>query len=72
MLTTVGDHILQELNTLYLTRLRTYKIATPPQTKNLGPHTDKHLPQSPFTCQFFQTMTFCIAFYQSNLSTGRS
>jgi hypothetical protein len=27
------DHILQEFNTLYLTRLRTYKIALPPQTK---------------------------------------
>jgi hypothetical protein len=32
----VGDHILQELNTLYLTRFTTYKIALPPQTKNLG------------------------------------
>jgi hypothetical protein len=29
----VGDHILQEFNTLYLTRIRTYKIARPPQTK---------------------------------------
>jgi hypothetical protein len=29
----VGDHILQELNSLFLTRFRTYKIATPPQTK---------------------------------------
>jgi hypothetical protein len=28
----VGDHILQEFNTLYLTRFRTYKIAKPPQT----------------------------------------
>ncbi len=27
------DHILQEFNTLFLTRFRTYKIATPPQTK---------------------------------------
>ena len=27
------DHILQEFNTLYLTRFRTYKIARPPQTK---------------------------------------
>ncbi len=26
-----GDHILQEFNTLYLTRYRTYKIALPPQ-----------------------------------------
>jgi hypothetical protein len=27
------DHILQEFNTLHLARLRTYKIAGPPQTK---------------------------------------
>jgi hypothetical protein len=27
------DYSLQELNTLYLTRFRTYKIATPLQTK---------------------------------------
>jgi hypothetical protein len=33
VLSCVVDHILQEINTLYLTRLRTYKIATPPQTK---------------------------------------
>jgi hypothetical protein len=50
MLSPVGDHILQEfINTQYLTRFRTYKIATPPQTKSLerrGPQTDKHLPQS--------------------------
>jgi hypothetical protein len=29
----LGLHILQEFNTLFLTRFRTYKIATPPQTK---------------------------------------
>jgi hypothetical protein len=34
MLSPVEDHILQALNILYLTRFRTYKIATPPQTKN--------------------------------------
>jgi len=32
----VGGYILQEFNTLFLTRFRTYKIASPPQTKNLG------------------------------------
>jgi hypothetical protein len=32
----VVDHILQELNTLFLTRVRTYKIATPPQTKMIS------------------------------------
>ena len=31
----VGDHILQEFNTLYLTRYTTYKIARPPN-KSLG------------------------------------
>ncbi len=29
----VVDHILQEFNTLFLTRFRTYKIATPSQAK---------------------------------------
>jgi hypothetical protein len=36
VLSPVGDHILQEFNTLYLTRFRTYKIARPPQTKPWG------------------------------------
>ncbi len=30
----VGDYILQEFNTLFLTRFRTYKIARPPQIKH--------------------------------------
>jgi hypothetical protein len=35
VLSWVGDHVLQESNTLFLTtRFRTYKISTPPQTKN--------------------------------------
>jgi hypothetical protein len=33
VLSCVVDHILEEFNTLFLTRFRTYKIATPPQTK---------------------------------------
>ncbi len=33
VLSCVVDHILQEFNTLFLTRFRTYKIAAPPQTK---------------------------------------
>jgi hypothetical protein len=33
MMNCVGNHILQEFNTLFLTRFRTYKIATPPLTK---------------------------------------
>jgi hypothetical protein len=34
VLNCVVDHIQQEFNTLFLTRFRTYKIATPPQTKH--------------------------------------
>jgi hypothetical protein len=33
VLSCVVDHILQEFNTLFLTRFRTCKTATPPQTK---------------------------------------
>ncbi len=33
VLSSVVDHILQEFNTLFLTRFRTYKTATPSQTK---------------------------------------
>jgi hypothetical protein len=33
VLSPVGDHILAEFNTLYLTSFRTYKIARPCQTK---------------------------------------
>ncbi len=33
VLSSVGDHILQEFTTLYLARFRTYKIALQPQTK---------------------------------------
>jgi hypothetical protein len=55
MLSCVGDHILQEFNTLYLTRFRTYKTALTLQTKTFkGPQTDKYLPQSPFTGNFFR------------------
>ncbi len=32
----IVDHILQEFYTLFLTRFRTYKIASPPQTKMTG------------------------------------
>jgi hypothetical protein len=33
VLSCVVDYILQEFNTLLLTRFRTYKFATPPQTR---------------------------------------
>jgi hypothetical protein len=67
MLSPVGGHILQEFNTLYLTRFRTYKIARPPQKpmRGGGSRTDKHLAQSPFTGQFFH-MIFCFGVYIVN------
>jgi hypothetical protein len=46
----VGDHILQEFNTLYLTRFRTFKIARPLQTKTYegrGPYTDNTCRKDP-------------------------
>jgi hypothetical protein len=36
-----------------------------------GPQTDKHLPHSPFTGELFLMTTFCIAFYESYLSTDK-
>ncbi len=36
VLSCAGDHILQEFNTLFLTRFRNYKTALPPKTENLG------------------------------------
>ncbi len=44
----------RSLTLCILTRCRTYKIATPPQTK-----TDKHLPLSHFIGQFFPMTIFC-------------
>jgi hypothetical protein len=44
VLSCVGDHIHQDLNTLFLNGFRNYKIAIPPQTKTYegrGPQTDK-------------------------------
>ncbi len=71
MLSLVGDHILQEFNTLYLTRFRIYKVARPPQTKTQegrGPQTDKHLPRNPSTGQFVRVTTFCFGVYKVNQS----
>jgi hypothetical protein len=50
-------------NTLFLNRFRTYKIVFPSQTKTYEgrrPQTDKHLPQSPFKCQF--GIVICLMF----------
>ncbi len=33
-----------------------------------GPQADKHMPQRPFTCQFFQKMTFCYGVFMVNYS----
>jgi hypothetical protein len=74
----VGDHILPEFNTLFLTRFRIYKIAALPQTKNLGGEggggnqTDKHLPQSPFPGQFLRKADIRIGVYIGVSSMERS
>ncbi len=49
-----GEHI-QEKYTVYLNKFGTYKIALPPQTKPRREGDLKHLPPSPFTCQFLRT-----------------
>jgi hypothetical protein len=59
VLSPVGDHILQEFNTLYLTRFRTYKIAIDhpkqkPRRGGGGTQTDKNLAQSPLQVNFFR------------------
>jgi hypothetical protein len=59
VLSCVGDHILHEFNTQFLTRLEPTKLLHHPKQKpgRRRPQTDKHLPQGHFTGQFF-----CIAF----------
>ncbi len=57
MLSHVGDHLLQEFNTLSTKKyhIKIKKIIQE-EDKNLTgeePQTDKHLPQSPFTGTFF-------------------
>jgi hypothetical protein len=61
VLSCVGDHILQEFNTLFLTRFRTYKksLCHPKQKPRRGGGLRqinicrKHLSQSPFQGKFF-------------------
>jgi hypothetical protein len=70
----VGDHILQEFNTLYLTRFRTYKIPRPPKTKpgeRGGLRQINTCRKVPLQVIFCWMTTFCIAFYQFNLSRPR-
>ncbi len=67
------EPFLQEFNTLYLTRFRTYKNALQPQTKPIGGEgaSDKinTCRNVPLQDTFFRKRHFGIAFYQSNLST---
>jgi hypothetical protein len=67
----VGDHILQEFYTLYLTRFRTYKIARPTPDKNLGgkgaSDRETRAAKSLDRAIFFLMTTLCIAFYESYL-----
>ncbi len=60
----VGDHILQEFNTLYLKRFRTYKTARALQTKlrkEGGLRQINTCRKVPLQVQFLET-TFCIPF----------
>ncbi len=50
VLNCVVDHILQEFYTLILTRFRTYKIASPPQTKMTSKDDIKGLVSLKFLC----------------------
>ncbi len=70
MLSPVGDHILQEFNTVS-DQIQSLQICQThaPHTKTQegrGPQTDKHLKQNSknsFTCQFVQMTTFCFGVY---------
>jgi hypothetical protein len=70
VLSCVGDHILQDFNTLFLTRFRIYKIATPsPPPPKQQPSREGGPRQTDTCCKVpLQIPTFGIAFYQSNLS----
>ncbi len=57
MLSPVGDHILQEFNTLYLTRFRTTKLLDHPKQnprRRGGLRQINTMPPSPFTGQFLR------------------
>ncbi len=54
VLSCVEDNILQEFNTLFLTRFRTYKIATPPQTKMTSKDDVQGLVSLKFFCPCIQ------------------
>jgi hypothetical protein len=74
VLTPVGDYILQEFNTLYLTRFRAKLLDHPKQKARRGGGLRQinTCRKVPLQGKFFQITTFCLAFYPSNLSTGGS
>ncbi len=63
------DHILQEFYTLFLTRFRTYKIATPPQTKMTSKDDIKGLVSLKFFRPWWE-LTAPVPFYRD--SSARS
>jgi hypothetical protein len=63
------DHILQEFNTVYLTRLRTYKIARPPKQKPSrggGLRQINTCRKVPLQVNFLDDTTFCFVVYIVN------
>jgi hypothetical protein len=63
VLSHVGDHILQDFNTLYLTRFRTYKIARPPQkkpTKGGASGRQTHAAMSLYRSIFLDILLWCL------------
>ncbi len=74
MLSCAVDHILQDFNTLFLTRFRTYKICYTTPNKNLGGEGVTDRRYTPATKSLYRSTVleitiFGIAFYESNLST---
>ncbi len=63
------DHILQELNTLFLTRFRTYRIVSPPQTKMTSKDDIKGLVSLKFLCPWskYTMCGFQLARLRSNV-----
>ncbi len=75
MLSPPGDHILQEFNTLYLTRFRTYKNcqAKPKQIPRRGgvPRQINTCRKVPLQINFFLLTTFCFGVYIVNQSMAK-
>ncbi len=74
MLSRVGDHILQEFYTMYVTRFRAYKIAYSPQDKKSRRGGGlKQITSGPKVLMqvTFKTKKFCIAVYESYLYASK-